>query len=117
MSKLGAFMSKEWYSVKGLFRWYMKDGGHTDQIEERVVLFQAEGFDEALDMAEAEAKFYCQPDEKANFLIEPVGWWRAYWIGANPSNGVEVFSRGAKTDLESKAFVRRYYPKSHSAGT
>jgi hypothetical protein len=95
----------------------MKDGGHTNQIEERVVLFQAESFDEALDMAEAEAKSYCQPDEKANFLIEPVGWWSAYWIGETPGNGVEVFSRGETTDLESKAFVRRYYPKSHNSGT
>ena len=110
-------MPKEWYSVKGLFRWYFKEGGRTDQIEERIVLFMAESFDEALDMAETEARFYCQPDETANFCIEPVGWWRAYWIGETPGNGVEVFSRGAKTKLESKAFVRRYYPKSHNAGT
>jgi hypothetical protein len=114
---LGALMSKEWYSVKGLFRWYFKEGGRTDQIEERVVLFMAQSFDEALDMAEAEAKFYCQPDETANFNIEPIGWWHAYWIGEIPGNGVEVFSRGAKTNLKSKAFVQRYYPKSHNAGT
>jgi hypothetical protein len=95
----------------------MKDGGYTGQIEERVVLFQAENFDEALDMAEAEAEFYCKPDENANFLIESIGWWDAYWIGENPSNGVEVFSRRSKTDLGGKAFVRRYYPKSHNADT
>jgi hypothetical protein len=110
-------MAKEWYSVKGLFRWYMKESGETDQIEERVVLFLAENFDEALDMAEAEAKSYCQPDETANFSIEPVGWWRAYWIGEEPGNGVEVFSRGSKTDLGGKAFVQRYYPEVHDGGT
>lgn len=110
-------MVKEWYSVKGLYRWYMKANGQTDQIEERIVLFEAESFDHALDLAEAEAITYCAPDEGANFLIEPVGWWRAYWIGALPGNGVEVFSRGAKTDLESTSFVKRYYPKSHNQGT
>ena len=110
-------MDKEWYAVKGLFRWYMKDGGQTDQVEERVVLFEAESFDHALDLAEAEAATYCVPDPEANFLIEPAGWWHAYWIGETPAHGVEVFSRGAKTGLDSKSFVKRYYPKSHNAGT
>lgn len=109
-------MAKEWYSVKGLFRWYMKDGGETDQIEERVVLFFAENFDEALDMAEVEAKVYCQPDESANFAIEPIGWWRAYWIGETPANGLEVFSRRTKTDLSGQEFVQRYCPEGHNAG-
>lgn len=108
-------MEKEWYSVKGLFRWYMKDGGGTERIEERVVLFLAHSCDEALDLAEAEAVTYCQTDAKANFLIEPIGWWHAYWIGEVPAHGVEVFSRGAITQLNGKAFVKRYYPKSHIA--
>ena len=110
-------MAKEWYSVKGLFRWYMKKDGSTDRMEERVVLFEACSFDEALDLAETEAQSYCEPDETANFAIEPVGWWEAYQIGENPASGVEIFSRLARTRLESKAFVRRYYPKSHNAGT
>ena len=93
----------------------MKNDGLTHQIEERVVLFEAESFDEALDLAEEEAKFYCQPDEQANFSIEPVGWWQAYWVGESPANGVEVYSRRAKTSLSSQAFVKRYYPKSHNA--
>lgn len=108
-------MLKEWYAVKGLFRWYLKDSGETVQIEDRVVLFLAKSFDDALDMAEAEAKCYCKADEQANFLIEPAGWWYAYWIGDKPGNGVEVFSRRSKTDLDSKAFIKRYYPKSHQA--
>ena len=108
-------MPKEWYSVKGLFRWYMKADGKTHQVEERVVLFLAENFGEALDMAEAEAKVYCQADDKANFGIEPLGWWRAYWVGEVPGEGVEVFSRRSQTALTGKSFVQRYYPKSHDA--
>ena len=110
-------MTKEWYSVKGLFRWYMKADGSTERIEERVVLFEADSFDHALDLAEQEAMRYCENDELANFRIEPVGWWQAYWVGEVPASGVEVFSRSALTALSSQAFVRRYYPKSHDVGT
>jgi hypothetical protein len=106
-------MSKDWYSVKGLFRWYFKENGETERIEERVVLFQAESFDQALDFAETEGKQYCLPDPNANFCVEPIGWWHAYWMGEQPASGVEIFSRGCKTSLEGKAFVRRYYPKGH----
>ncbi len=110
-------MPKEWYSVKGLFRWYMNDGGATERIEERVILFEANSFDDAIDLAEAEAKSYCCPDRSANFRIEPVGWWHAYWIGETPASGIEVFARGAKTELAADAFVRRYYPRAHSEAT
>ncbi|MET1080753.1 MAG: hypothetical protein ABWY06_22305, partial [Pseudomonas sp.] len=101
----------------GLFRWYMKADGVTDRIEERVVLFEANSFDHALNLAEVEAAQYCLSDEQANYCIEPTGWWHAYWLGATPASGVEVFSRGAHTQLGNQAFIRRYYPKSHSAGT
>ncbi len=106
----------EWYSVKGLYRWYFKENGQTERIEERVVLFFASSFDHALDLAEAESKTYCTPDPEANYLIEPVGWWSAYWVGNQPANGVEIYSRCCTTELSSQAFVRRYYPSCHSAG-
>lgn len=106
-------MSSEWYAVKGLFRWYFKEGGATERIEERVVLFQAGDFDEALNLAEMEGRRYCVNDEHANFGIEPLGWWSAYWIGGQPSNGVEVFSRSCNTRLSGQSFLRRYYPKCH----
>lgn len=107
---------KEWYAVKGLFRWYFPDTEETDRIEERVVIFKATSFDDALDLAEKEAVVYCKKDPKSNFKIEPCGWWHAYWVGEEPQHGVEIFSRGCKTQLESKPFIRRYYPKSHKAG-
>ncbi len=43
---------KDWYAVRGLCRWYFTDSGATDRMEERLVLFQAESLDEALDLAE-----------------------------------------------------------------
>jgi len=107
--------NQEWYSVKGLFRWYFKSNGKTDRIEERILLFKARDFDEALDLAEHEAKKYCAPDRKANFRIEPVGWWHAYWISEKPQSGIEIFSRRCETTLSAKSFVSRYYPKSHGS--
>ena len=108
-----------WYSVKGLFRWYFKSNGETDLVEERIVLFRARSFDHALKLAHREAKQYCAPDRKANFLIEPVGWWDVRLTGVTgeaPAAGAEVFSRRCNTRLSGEAFVRRYYPKSHNAG-
>lgn len=49
----------------------------------------------------------------ANFAVEPTGWWHAYWVGEEIGSGVEIFSRGCITNLDSKAFVSRHYPKSH----
>lgn len=106
-------MNPEWYAVKGLFRWYFKDTGETERIEERVVIFFASGFDQALDLAEEEGSNYCAADDQANFCIEPIGWWHAYWIGSEPLSGTEVFSRSCRTTLDGRAFVRRYYPKVH----
>ena len=107
---------EEWYSVKGLFRWYFIANGETNRIEERVLLFKALDFEHALDLAEKEAIKYCEADREANFRIEPVGWWRAYWLGGNPVHGAEVFSASSITRLNSSAFLRRYYPKSHVTG-
>ena len=109
---------KEWYGVKGLFRWYFKESGETSSIEERVVLFRASSFDEALDMAELEAARYCEEDPKANFRIEPLKWWNAYRVGEEVlTAGVEVYSRRSDTSLSGEAFVRRYYPESHEQQT
>ncbi|MHA3079089.1 DUF4288 domain-containing protein [Acinetobacter sp. ANC 5502] len=108
-------MKKDWYTVKGLYRWYLKEDGSTFQVEERIVLFHAESFDHALDLAEAEALTYCEPDDQANFAIESMGWWRAYSIWDEKlENGVEIFSRRSTTELSADAFIKRYYPKSHT---
>lgn len=108
-------MEKDWYAVKGLFRWYFKEDGRTCQIEERIVLFQAESFDHAIDLAEAEAVTYCEPDDQANFAFECMGWWYAHCLlGDQPEHGVEIFSRRSITELSADAFIKRYYPKSHN---
>jgi hypothetical protein len=106
-------MPKDWYAVKGLFRWFLKATGETDIVEERVVLFRADSFDHALEQAEAEAIEYCADDPAANFSVEALGWWNAYLLADEPDSGVEVYSRLCNSTLQPDAFLRRYYPKSH----
>lgn len=110
---------KTWYAVKGLFRWYFKETGNTANFEERVVVFLASSFDEALDLAEQEAKTYCTEDPSANFRIESINAFMAYLIDEPITSGMEVFSRLMDSDLSSERFLRRYYPKchEHKAGT
>jgi hypothetical protein len=105
-----------WYAVKGLFRWYFKSDGSTDNVEERIVLFRAPSFDEAIDLAAKEAETYCgHEDSTANFRIESMNHWYAYRLFDEPADGVEVFSRRCATELSADAFVRRYPPRSHDA--
>lgn len=106
-----------WYAVKGLFRWYFKETGDTSNFEERVVVFWASSFDEALDLAEKEAITYCTEDPTANFRIESLNAYMAYLIDEPIVSGVEVFSRLMDSDLTSEKFLRRYYPKSHEHKT
>jgi hypothetical protein len=102
-----------WYSVKGIFRWYFKDTGETANFEERVVLFRAGSFEEALALATDEARVYCTEDKSANFKIESLGHFRAYLIDEKPTQGVEVFSRLMDSKLSAPSFLKRYYPSSH----
>lgn len=108
-------MSKEtrWYTVKGLFRWYMKETGETAKFEERVVLFRADCSDQAIAMAEKEAVSYCKADQKANFIIENLNIWMGYVLDDEKlENGSEVYSNLTDSDLTAKQYIKKYYPKS-----
>jgi hypothetical protein len=108
----------KWFAVKGLFRWFRKETGETVNIEERIVLFRALDFGEAIRHAEGEAVRYCVNDPAANFGIESMGWWDAYSLGEKAAgDGAEVYSRLMDTGLSGDAFLRRYYPKSQDAKT
>lgn len=104
---------RTWYAAKSLCRWYLKESGESRCVEERLVLFKASGFDEALKLAQAEVTEYCSHDAPtANFRIEPIDWLDVYLIDEHPDEHVEVYSRLMDTTLSGDAFLRRYYPKS-----
>ncbi|PCJ96015.1 MAG: hypothetical protein COA45_11490 [Zetaproteobacteria bacterium] len=104
---------KEWFSVKGIFRWFMKETGGTSSFEERIVIFQAMSFDDAIKLAENEAKEYCKEDATANFKIESLGLWNAFSLSDGAiQNKTEVYSNLVDSDLSTKQYIEKYYPES-----
>ena len=103
---------ENWYSVKGLFRWYYKESGETAQIEERIILIRATNIDMALDKAEEEAVAYCEEDTKANYKIEPLNKYYAYDIvDRELESGTEIFSFRRETEVKSEVYLERFYPE------
>lgn len=99
-------MSWKWYGVKTLYRTrtigrprkvdanYDREG---TLVEERVVLFRARNFDEAMDKAEAEAKRYASAFTPRNRYGQRIrqqylGCADAFVIDGAPAVGCEVFS-------------------------
>ena len=101
-----------WYTVKGIFRWYFKENNETELFEERIILVNAKNFDDALDKAENEAAEYCQEDPKANFKIESLKKFYAYEILEKELEaGIELFSNRRKIPLDSDSYLKRFYPE------
>ena len=102
----------EWFSVKGIFRWFFKEDGKTALFEERIIIVKADSFDEALDKAEIEAVKYCEEDPKANYQIESLKKFYAYEILEEElSEGIEVFSNRREIALDSGSYLERFYPE------
>jgi hypothetical protein len=78
-------ISSGWYGVRCVFE-HAGDGGHT--YEERVTLWRAGTFDEAIALAEAEAEEYAVQLGG----ITALGLLQAYVLADEPGQGAEVFS-------------------------
>ncbi len=102
---------EKWYTVKGLFRWYFKDGGATSNFEERIILVKAISFDDALDKAEIEAKEYCEEDPEANFRIESLTKFYAYELMDEIESGIEIFSHRVESTLDPKTWLKKFHPE------
>lgn len=99
-------MAWDWYAVKTLYRVEASgepdftDVGFDEQItliEERVVLFKARSFNEAIRKAEKEAHSYAKNWKLVNVYGQQVtgrylGSCDAYCLYDPPANGIEVFS-------------------------
>ena len=89
----------EWYSVRCVFL-------HAeDCYEERITLWKAAGFDEAIALAEDEAKAYAS----ALGSVEFVGLSQAYALADAPDTGAEVFSLIRESDLRPKEYLDRFF--------
>lgn len=88
----------EWYGVRSLSR---AEYGY----EERVVLFQAENLEEALEKGERDAVEYAENLEK-----DDLGLYQAYWIpDAEIGEGSEVFSLVRASRLGPDRYINRYF--------
>ena len=109
----------EWYGVKTLFRLIaVGKPKNPDKafdptstlVEERVVLFKGESFEDAIKQAEDEAREYCETTHFVNIYGQPVnmrflGAVEAYALfDAVPSTGCEVYS---STAIAPSVCVRR----------
>jgi hypothetical protein len=104
---LVAAKRKQWYGARTLFRLVAsgtpkRRDKHFDRastlVEDRVVLFKAYSFEDAIEQAEAEALEYCRRTRYTNIYGQPV---RLNFLGATdafsildqkPSAGCEVYS-------------------------
>ncbi|MGB9373834.1 MAG: hypothetical protein WCA82_06720 [Jiangellales bacterium] len=88
----------DWFGVRCVF--HDPEGTY----EERVTIWQAGTFDEAVLLAEAEATEYAA-DVGANFL----GFAQAYVMPEEPSSGAEVFSLLRDSDLDPDEYLDAFF--------
>ena len=87
------------YSVRSVIQWAPREGQTKVHLyEERITAWNAESLDEAIELAEAEAKTYAIRNE-----FECLDLFQGYWIfdkGDLIPQGSEVFSLLRESDLE-----------------
>jgi hypothetical protein len=71
--------------------------------EERITLWQAEDFDQAVSLAEAEAEEYAGTD------AEYLGLAQAYWLHGAPTSGAEVFSLVRDSSLAPTEYLNVFF--------
>ncbi|MFD8526833.1 hypothetical protein ACFV0L_05430 [Streptosporangium canum] len=90
-----------WYAVRCVFRW----GPPHDTYEERVTLWRAGSFDEAIAMAERETGEYV-----ADSPFEHLGLAQAYRLVDDViESGTEIFSLLRDSDLEPEEYLSAFF--------
>lgn len=92
----------DWYSFCGVFKWeVIGDAGAVRPdgaiVEERIVLFYAASFDDAIRLGEAEAEAYTRdtwPNASGDTVRKRyLGVCNVFAMKASPAEGVEAYSR------------------------
>ena len=99
-SRRGATPAR-WYAVRCLFE---AEPGSPATYEERVMLWRAEGSDNAIALAEAEAREYSSA-LGARYL----GLAQSYELGDEPSHGAEVFSLMRDSSLDGETYLSQFF--------
>jgi hypothetical protein len=90
-----------WFSVRCVFQW---DDEPPVTYEERITLWRAGNFEEAIALAEAEAADYAQ---MLNFRY--LGLAQAYQLSDEVGHGAEVFSLIRDNDLSPEDYLSRFF--------
>lgn len=94
------------FSVRCIFRWEPRPDQRLKYLyEERITLWQADDIDEAISLAEEEARTYAS-DSGGEYLE----YCQAYSLFEDiQSNAVEAFSLLRDSDLEPAAYVEAFF--------
>jgi hypothetical protein len=93
-------MADDWFGVRCIFRL-----GDARGYEERVTIWQAAGFAEAIAMAEADAATYADGRPHIEFL----GLSQSFHMFEPPGQGVEVFSLIRESELGPDSYLHRFF--------
>jgi hypothetical protein len=89
-----------WFGVRCFFRW-----SEPPTYEERITLWEAASLDDAIVMAEEDAKAYA-----ARLNSQYLELAQAYWIGPKPpASGSETFSLMRDSDLDADAYLDTFF--------
>ncbi|MFI0410454.1 hypothetical protein [Actinomadura sp. 3N508] len=89
-----------WFGIRCVFR-----DSITGTYEERITLWEAKDFDDAISMAESEALEYASIFDGVSFA----GLTQAYLVGDAPGHGSEVFSLIRESDLNQEDYIARFF--------
>jgi hypothetical protein len=102
-----AFGDRPWYAVRCVFRTDVsrRDPGE-HAYEERITLWRAESFDDAIAQAEVEAHEYVDASDSDD---EFTGLAQAFRLFEDPGHGAEVFSLIRRSRLDDDDYVTRFF--------
>jgi hypothetical protein len=95
-----------WFGVRCVFELDPETQSDTDprSFEERITIWQASGFDTAIELAEADAVDYATTLD-AKYL----GFAQAYKIEGPPMQGCEVYSLIRQTELAPEEYLSAFF--------
>ncbi len=96
------------YTVRSVIRWTPRpDQQRKFLYEERITAWNASTLDEAIDLAETEAKDYAATEE-----FEALDLFQGFWLFDEVDlipQGAEVFSLLRESDLEAEVYLNAFF--------
>lgn len=89
-----------WFSVRCLFK-----DSETQSYEERITLWRAHTFDEAISFAETEAEKYTEALDGVSY----VGLAQGFSLATQPAHGSEIFSLIRDSDLDPNEYINTFF--------